>query len=218
LTSQNVREYSREMSLTNPYDDVELAQPQEMRALAHPVRLAILSRLQRHGSSTASRLSPEVGATPSVTSWHLRHLATFGLVRDAEQGNDARERWWEAVGRGFRFVAPDDPDDLEGQAAYRALTQQMFLQSDELPRRWLADVEEHLPPRWRKLSGLSNTRVVVGPAELAALERSIEELLAPYVRRNPEEAPRGSRSVRLMRYVMPEAGEQAGRSTRQGRP
>ncbi len=130
------------MSLTNPYGDVELAHPQAMRALAHPVRLAILSRLQRHGPSTASRLSPEVGATPSVTSWHLRHLATFGLVRDAERGEDARERWWEAVGRGFRFVAPDDPHDVEGQAAYRALTQQMFLQADELPRRWLADVEE----------------------------------------------------------------------------
>lgn len=24
-----------------------------------------------------------MGATPSVTSWHLRHLATFGLVLDA---------------------------------------------------------------------------------------------------------------------------------------
>ncbi len=192
------------MSLTNPYGDVELSQPQAMRALAHPVRLAILSRLQRHGPSTASRLSPEVGATPSVTSWHLRHLASFGLVRDAEEGEDARERWWEAAGRGFRFVAPDDPNDVEGQTAYRALTQQMFLQADELPRRWLAEVEERLPPRWRKSSGLSNTRIVVGAAELAALERSIEELLAPFVQRSEDDAPRGSRGVRFLRYVLPE--------------
>jgi hypothetical protein len=46
-----------------------------MRALAHPVRLALLEQLQRHGPATASQLSPHVGATPSVTSWHLRHLA-----------------------------------------------------------------------------------------------------------------------------------------------
>jgi DNA-binding transcriptional ArsR family regulator len=192
------------MSLTNPYGDVEL-EPQAMRALAHPVRLAILSRLQRYGPSTATRLSPEVGATPSVASWHLRHLEGFGLVRDAAERGDARERWWEAAGRGFRFVAPSDPDDLEGQAAYRALTEQMFLSADHLPRQWLAQVEPDLPPRWRRLSGLSNTRVVVNARELEEIEQAIEQVLAPYVRRDPEGAPRGRRSVRLMRYVMPEA-------------
>ena len=192
------------MSLTNPYGDVELDDPRAMRALAHPVRLAILSRLQRHGPSTASRLSPDVGATPSVASWHLRHLATFGLVRDAAIESDGRERWWEAAGHGFRFVAPDDPGDEEGNAAYRALTEQMFLAADDLPRRWLADVEPTLPPRWRKLSGLANTRVVLSVAELTEIERAIEEVLAPYVRRDPDAAPRGSRSVRLMRYAMPE--------------
>ena len=192
------------MSLTNPYGDVELDDPRAMRALAHPVRLAILSRLQRHGPSTASRLSPDVGATPSVTSWHLRHLATFGLVRDADVEADGRERWWEAAGRGIRFVAPDDPADEEGAAAYRALTEQMFLAADHLPRTWLADVEPTLSARWRKLSGLSNTRVVLSAAELDEVERAIEDVLAPYVRRGPEGAPRGARSVRLMRYVMPE--------------
>ena len=194
------------MSLTNPYGDVELSEPQAMRALAHPVRLAILGRLQRHGPSTASRLSPDVGATPSVTSWHLRHLASFGLVRDAEVGGDARERWWESVGRGFRLTPPD-PDDSEGQAAYRALGEQMFLQYHDLPLTWLADVEPGLPPRWGALSGLSNTRIVVGRAELARIEQAIEEVLAPYVRRDAADAPRGSRGVRIMRYVMPEAPE-----------
>ena len=59
--------------------------------------LAILERLRREGPATATQLSPPVGATPSVTSWHLRHLAGFGLVRDAaEGGSDRRERRWEA--------------------------------------------------------------------------------------------------------------------------
>ena len=195
------------MSLTNPYGDVELTEPQAMRALAHPVRLAILSRLQRHGPSTASRLSPDVGATPSVTSWHLRHLATFGLVRDAEAGADGRERWWESVGRGFRYAAPADPEDHEGVAAYRALAEQMFLQAHELPLRWLAEVEPGLPARWEQLSGLSNTRILVTRAELEQVERAIEALLAPYVLRDPDEARRGSRGVRVLRYVMPEPAD-----------
>ena len=129
-------------------------------------------------------------------------------MRDAAVGEDARERWWEAAGRGFRFAAPDDPHDLEGQAAYRALTEQMFVYADRLPREWLEQVEPDLPPRWRRLSGLSNTRIVVNARELDEIEQAIEGALAPYVRRDPGDAPRGSRSVRVMRYVMPGPAEE----------
>src|SRR5690242_9301861 len=93
--------------------DLELTDPRAMRALAHPVRLAILGQLRRHGPATATALAPDVGATPSVTSWHLRHLARFGLVRDAEPSGDRRERRWEAVARGFAFEVPDDESDPE---------------------------------------------------------------------------------------------------------
>ncbi len=98
------------MSLTNPMGDFEVTDPKAMRALAHPVRLAILSRLQTHGPATATQLSPKVGATPSVTSWHLRHLASFGLVEDWHGGTDRRQRWWQATSRGFRYEAPADAD------------------------------------------------------------------------------------------------------------
>ncbi len=44
----------------NLLGDVEL-DARGMRALAHPVRLAILRRLREHGSSTATRLTPMSG-------------------------------------------------------------------------------------------------------------------------------------------------------------
>ena len=56
------------MASTNSYGDFELTDPKAMRALAHPVRLALLERLQRHGPATASQLSPHVGATPDRKS------------------------------------------------------------------------------------------------------------------------------------------------------
>ena len=129
------------MSLTNPFGDVELSDPKAMRALANPVRLAILGRLQRHGPSTATRLAPHVGATPSVASWHLRHLAAFGLVRDSDAGDDGRERWWEAIGKGIRFAATDDPEQAD---AYRALAEEHSLYADEQRRTGLAEVEPEL--------------------------------------------------------------------------
>lgn len=55
------------MDSGNRLGDIEITDPQAMRALAHAVRLAILDRLHRHGSATATQLAPHVGATPSVT-------------------------------------------------------------------------------------------------------------------------------------------------------
>jgi DNA-binding transcriptional ArsR family regulator len=196
------------MSLTNPMGDFALTDPRAMRALAHPVRLAILTHLQRHGPATATQLSVDVGATPSVTSWHLRHLAGFGLVRDADDDlageRDGRQRWWQATARGFRF---ETPDDEEGQEAARMLAAQMHAAYDDLPRIWLRDVEPHLPPKWRAESGMSNTRLTVTVDELAEIQRQVEELLAPFVIRPAADVPAGSRGVRYLRYMMPEADE-----------
>ena len=192
------------MGSGNPLDDVEITDPRAMRALAHPVRLAALERLRRHGPSTATELAPHVGATPTVTSWHLRHLAEFGLVRDAEPGPDRRTRRWEAVGRGFRFAPGPEG---EGREAAGALTRLMFRRSADAPARWMAEVAPQLSPQWSRLAGLADTRIVLSPAELAELSDAVEELLAPYVHRDGADHPAGARPVRLLRYVLPEATE-----------
>ncbi|MEV3997313.1 helix-turn-helix domain-containing protein [Streptomyces halstedii] len=197
------------MKTPNRLGDIEITDPQAMRALAHPVRLAILDQLGRHGPATATQLAPDVGATPSVTSWHLRHLAGFGLVRDSEPGPDRRQRRWEAAARGFRFEAPLDPADEEGQAAARVLSQQMFRRYADLPSRWADEVGPGLDPTWLRPAGLANTRVVVSADELAAIEDGIERVLAPYVTRDPAERPADGRGVLLLRYVLPEGSGEA---------
>ncbi|MET8961507.1 helix-turn-helix domain-containing protein [Streptomyces sp. NPDC004074] len=196
----------------NRLGDIEITDPKAMRALAHPVRLALLERLQRYGPATATQLSPHVGATPSVTSWHLRHLAGFGLVRDAAAGGDRRERRWEAVARGSRVEVPEGE---EGQSAAHALSRQMFAGAADLPHRWLSETEPELEPRWRRIAGLANTRVVVTAEELAAIEDAMEAVLAPYVVRDPAQRPDGSRDVRLLRYVLPEGAAEGRRSDTQ---
>jgi DNA-binding transcriptional ArsR family regulator len=189
------------MSLKNPYGDFEITDPQALRALAHPVRLAVLGHLQRHGPATATQLSPHVGATPSVVSWHLRHLASFGLVTDWHGATNRRERWWQAAAKGFRFNLPDDAD---GQNAARQLQGEMFAQSAELPQQWLLHDEPRLDTGWRRAAGLANTRVVVTAEELQQLEDAVEALLAPYVQRTEAERPAGARGVRILRYALPE--------------
>jgi DNA-binding transcriptional ArsR family regulator len=188
--------------VANPYGDIEL-DAKGMRALAHPVRVRILGELQRHGPSTATRLSPSVGATPSVASWHLRHLAEHGLVRDAETPGSGRERWWEATGRGFRFTMEDPGAQEEG----RILLEAIEAAEGDVVGDWHRDVEPDLPARWRAVAGRSSTRVLVTPEEAAELESAIEQLLAPYVLRkdDPSGAPAGARTMRLLRHTLPDA-------------
>jgi DNA-binding transcriptional ArsR family regulator len=199
------------MDTDNLLGDLTITDPKAMRALSHPVRLAILDLLRRDGPASATELAREIDASPSGISWHLRHLAGFGLVRDSDPGPDRRYRRWEAVARGFRFEVPEDPNDVEGTSAARLLSQQMFLQAGETPARWVAEVEPGLDPVWRRLAGLSNTRMVLSADELASIQAEIERVLAPYVTRKAADWPPDGRRVRLMRYVLPEqAGLPAG--------
>ncbi len=187
--------------MANPYGDIEL-DAQGMRALAHPVRLAILNRLQADGPNTATGLSEHVGATPSVTSWHLRHLAKHGLVRDAEGRGNGRERWWESAARGFRFTASDEPASREASSALRSVIEQA---EGDLVAAWEREVQPQLELPWYAASGRANTTVLVTLEELAAIESAIEDLLAPYVLRTDAEAtevPKGARAVRLLRYTL----------------
>jgi len=142
-----------------------------------------------------------------VTSWHLRQLAAHGLVRDASDAavlrDHGRERWWEAVSRGFRFAA--EPDDDSAQAA-RALEQVMESVEGDLVAHWRAVDEPQLEPQWRRLAGRANTRILVTLQELEAVEAAIEQVLAPYVLRKNQPArshPSETRSVRLLRYTLP---------------
>jgi len=193
------------MSLTNPFGDLRVTDPQAMRALAHPVRLAALTFLQRNGPMTATQLSPHVGASPSVTSWHLRHLATFGLVMDAEPGEvpgDGRRRYWKAAARGFSFELVEGD---ESQTAMRMLTAQLEETARKQADRWWAETEPALDHTWRRLAGLSNTGVRLTAGELEKLQHDIDELLGAYVRRADADIPAGARWVRILRDYLPEA-------------
>ncbi|MER7250125.1 ArsR family transcriptional regulator [Kribbella sp. NPDC000426] len=195
------------MSLRNPYGDFEITDPQAMRALAHPVRLAALSYLQKNGPATATQLSEHVGASPSVTSWHLRHLAGFGLVVDGPPptGSDRRQRWWSAVAHGFRYAMPDTP---EGAEAGRLLRAELMNQALETAQNWLVETEPHLAPEWSRLAGSANTLLVITPDEAEELESAIEQLFAPYVqRRDADQSPADAHPVRYVRISLPEATE-----------
>src|SRR5580698_4906225 len=95
----------------------EISDPEALEALAHPVRLDILSYLASRGPATASACARAVGDNPSNSSYHLRVLAKHGLVEPVES-TDGRERPWRAVVTGLSA----DPTNPEASAAAKAFT------------------------------------------------------------------------------------------------
>jgi DNA-binding transcriptional ArsR family regulator len=186
------------------FGDLVITDPRMMRALAHPARLAILDILRRDGPASATELAPRLGVTPSAASWHLRHLARFGLIRDGAPHPDGRARRWETAVRGFHVEVPADPADVEGRTAALMLLRGLMVHSQALPARWLADVEPTLDSGWSRAAGFSDTRLVVGAEELETILDAVEEVLAPYVNRAAADIPTGSRGVRFLRYALPE--------------
>jgi predicted ArsR family transcriptional regulator len=57
-----------------------------MRAVAHPVRLALLEALAQHQPMTATQAGEAIGESPTTCSFHLRMLAKYGVVEEAGSG------------------------------------------------------------------------------------------------------------------------------------
>lgn len=57
-----------------------------LRALAHPVRIALIEALIIDGPMTATEAGERIGETPTTCSFHLRQLAKYGLVEEAGGG------------------------------------------------------------------------------------------------------------------------------------
>ena len=176
----------------NRVGDVVITDPEAMRALADPFRLALLDRLRREGPATEVELSSSLQEAEVET--HLRELETFGLVSRAEEH-------WQAVGKGFAFEIPEDGD---GQAAARELSTVIMFDYADLPRRWVEDSEPRLELDWARAAGLFNARTTVTPDELRGIQKGLEHLLEPFLSREADDAPAEARQVRILSYFLPE--------------
>jgi DNA-binding transcriptional ArsR family regulator len=152
-----------------------------MRALAHPVRLALLDHLHTVEHATATECAAVVGDSPSSCSYHLRALAKWGFVAEAE-GGVGRERPWRATAARIEFAS----DGLEAIVLRDELVARQQQRVRDALRR-----EHELPPRWRRAAQTSSATLELTPLELEELGERFEELLDEFRGRDR----RGARTV-----------------------
>ncbi|MEJ5946138.1 winged helix-turn-helix domain-containing protein [Pseudokineococcus basanitobsidens] len=153
---------------------------QDLRAMAHPLRVRLYYALTTLEAATASRLAESVGESPALVSYHLRRLRDHGFVEEApDLVNDRRERWWRPATDGFRFSLPEADDVPEARAAAVALQRTALANQLERLESW-RDEQPSWGPEWSEAAVSSDVMLRLTPAELAAMNEELHAVLRAY--------------------------------------
>jgi DNA-binding transcriptional ArsR family regulator len=186
-----------------PRDELrKVTDARTMRALAHPVRIALLEELALGGALTATEIGERIGESPTTCSFHLRQLAKYGFVEEAG-GGKGRARPWRLTSIGISFhPTNDDPAAEIAAGALFRLVRERWL------GRYQAWVETRgsYPKAWRDATDESEYLLYVTPAELKAVnEELLDFLMSKYRERltDPAQRPAGALPVEILTFSFP---------------
>jgi DNA-binding transcriptional ArsR family regulator len=172
-----------------------------MRALAHPVRLALLEAIGREGELTATHAAEMLDESPGNMSWHLQTLARYGYVEEAG-GGKGRSRPWRLASVSNRFETT--AEDPEANAAGDALESTFADQSYSRLRTWFVRRAGY-PHQWRNAAFTLDSVSYLTAEEMSTLGDEIAELYARYRDRvlNKELRPADAEPVKLVAFSHP---------------
>jgi hypothetical protein len=186
-----------------PLDNVrELTDARTLRALTHPVRIALIETLLLGGAMTATEVGERIGESPTTCSFHLRQLAKYGFVEEAG-GGKGRSRPWRLSSVGMQSAtAHDDPEtEMAAGALVRMLRERQFARY----RTWL-ETNKNFPRQWRDAAGSSESIIYLTPGELEELSQELLALLLPRFRErltDPARRPPDAVPVEILMLAYP---------------
>ncbi|PRY18352.1 helix-turn-helix domain-containing protein [Kineococcus rhizosphaerae] len=175
----------------------QLRRPEHLKALAHPRRMQLLDLLVAEGPLTASQCAERLGDSAASCSYHLRQLARFGFVVEAE-GGAGRNRPWRWAPIGNHISAGGSPAE---RAAAEALGAVLDARNLERIRGWS---QRRANDPWREAADASDWTLRLTEQELADLVQAITALIVPLQKRTFDGVvPDGSRLVDVLTYLLP---------------
>ncbi|SEG64852.1 Helix-turn-helix domain-containing protein [Nonomuraea solani] len=149
-----------------------------LKALGHPLRIKLYRALYVAGTATASQLADQVDEAVSLVSYHLRKLATHGIIEEAEAGRgDGRERWWQPVATRITTMDEDFSDAPERAAVHTAVSRVYARQHGEMYETYL-DTKQTWDTGWRNAAFGSEYLMPLTADELRELKEELDELVA----------------------------------------
>ena len=175
--------------------------PKTLRALTHPVRLALLEALALEGPLTATAAGELIGESPTTCSFHFRQLAKYGFVEEAESG-PGRLRPWKIVNVGMRFS--DVTEDAETSIAAKSLERMVFERAMSRLASYI-NTKSSFPKVWQEVSQNVETILWVTPAELEAVTQEVLTIFNRFLERISDSSLRseGSLPVEALMFTYP---------------
>jgi DNA-binding transcriptional ArsR family regulator len=181
-------------------DTLRLQDPRDIRALAHPARMAIIDALASGDELTATECAALTGLSPSATAYHLKLLERYDFAEAAPARSDGRERPWRATDRRRRFDL--DSSTPAGAAAAATVALAYFDRSRAVGEEFLATQHQE-PEEWQDVASLTNADLWLTVEETRKVTADLATVLKPYRGRVLADRPDGSRRVRVMSVVVP---------------
>ena len=177
-----------------------LTDARTLRALAHPVRIALYEELAFGGAMTATELGERIGETPTTCSFHLRQLAKYGFVEEAG-GGKGRARPWRLTSLGWNIPAAHDPEaQIAGDLVLRLSRERAFARY----QRW-QETKAGYPGEWREAADESEYVTYVTAEELTQVNKELHAVLARFRERlkDPARRPPGALPVETLLLSYP---------------
>ncbi|NMO51597.1 helix-turn-helix domain-containing protein [Actinoplanes sp. TBRC 11911] len=182
-------------------DSRTLSDARTLRALSHPVRLALLEALLS-GPLTATEAGEVIGESATTCSFHLRQLARYDFVEEAGGGR-GRARPWRLTHTGW--TAPPQPDNPEFTRAVQALDQVLLDRLVARMRRYVEAAPTY-PAEWQA-AALGHTSLLhvtaAEAAEMAAAYREVATRFRDRWATRHENPPEGTLPVEVFVGVYP---------------
>ncbi|HUG83585.1 MAG TPA: winged helix-turn-helix domain-containing protein, partial [Euzebya sp.] len=146
-------------------------------------------------------LAKRLGTNSGTTSYHLRKLAEVGLVTDAPDEGDGRDRWWQAASRGHSWAEQDFLDDPDTAAAADWLHGHYLRTYVRAMEDW-AEQRHQWPREWIAAADMSDQGMTVTPEGLRALTTELHEVLERHRQQADPGAP-GAKKVMVVLSAFP---------------
>lgn len=189
------------MSSGERHEPRKLTDAQTLRALAHPVRIALYEELAYGGAMTATELGERIGETATTCSFHLRQLAKYGFVEEAG-GGKGRARPWRLTSLGWNIVpvANDPETQIAGDAVLRLSRERAFARY----QRW-QETKAGYPREWREAADDSDYLTYLTPQELMQVKNELHAVLERFRNRlaDPAKRPPGALPVETLLLSYP---------------
>ena len=188
---------------TPPKSSIDVRDPRALRALAHPLRGALLAALRMNGPSTATRLGDRLGESSGSTSYHLRQLAAFGFVEDVPDEGGGRERWWRARHRMTSWQAADVVAQEGGTEVQHEMTRLQIDQHARILAAW-RDQKDALDPAWTAAASVNDYALRLRPEQAQALTEELNGVITRWMEEHPGDVPaEGAELVSVLMDVVP---------------